>query len=146
MVSKSKEGEVVFSLSGKWVSWAHTAVAYCAFLGALVTGLYLHYEKIVQNEYYVGKAPRTSGSRLITFTSGIPTGMVPFSLSDNRRSISRTLCLPIVHSPDFRTPLRPCLPLLYSHSAPKHCITQIRRGHWHLSNSYMRRLDVRHIH
>ena len=50
MPPKSKEG-VLFS--GAWISWAHTVVAYTAFLGALITGLYLHYHKIVENEYYV---------------------------------------------------------------------------------------------
>lgn len=39
-------------ISGSWVSWTHTIVAYMAFLGALITGIYLHYEKIVQNEHY----------------------------------------------------------------------------------------------
>ena len=52
MFSKARDGEVVVALSGKWVSWTHTIVAYAAFFGALVTGLYLHYHKIVQNEYY----------------------------------------------------------------------------------------------
>lgn len=50
MPPKSKDG-VVFS--GAWISWTHTVVAYTAFLGALITGLYLHYHKIVENEYYV---------------------------------------------------------------------------------------------
>lgn len=34
------------------MSWLHTATAYSAFIGALVVGLWLHYHKIVQNEYY----------------------------------------------------------------------------------------------
>ena len=53
MAPKHREGDVVVSVSGKWVAWSHTIVAYTAFLGALITGLYLHYHKIVQNEYYV---------------------------------------------------------------------------------------------
>ena len=52
MPPRFKDGDVV-TLSGKWVSWTHTAVAYAAFFGALVCGLYLHYHKIVENEYYV---------------------------------------------------------------------------------------------
>ena len=44
------------SVSGKWISWAHTLAAYTAFLGALFTGLSLHYHKIVKNEHYVRKA------------------------------------------------------------------------------------------
>ena len=28
MAPRYKDGEVVFAISGKWVSWAHTAVAY----------------------------------------------------------------------------------------------------------------------
>lgn len=39
-------------LNGKWVSWAHTVVAYTAFFGALAVGCKLHYHKIVQNEFY----------------------------------------------------------------------------------------------
>ena len=53
MAPKHKDGDVVVAFSGKWVSWTHTAVAYAAFLGALFTGLSLHYHKIVENEYYV---------------------------------------------------------------------------------------------
>lgn len=41
-----------YQLNAKWVSWTHTVVAYCAFLGALFVGLSLHYKKIVQNEHY----------------------------------------------------------------------------------------------
>ncbi|KAL8735637.1 MAG: hypothetical protein Q9166_000806 [cf. Caloplaca sp. 2 TL-2023] len=52
MAPKVREGDAVVALSGKWISWAHTAVAYSAFVGALVTGLSLHYQRIVQNEYY----------------------------------------------------------------------------------------------
>jgi hypothetical protein len=52
MAPKFKDGDVVFALSGKWVSWTHTAVAYAAFLSALIVGVSLHYHKIVQNEYY----------------------------------------------------------------------------------------------
>ena len=57
MPPKYKDGDVVIAISGKWVSWTHTVVAYTAFLGALFTGLHLHYHKIVQNEYYVGRTP-----------------------------------------------------------------------------------------
>lgn len=53
MAPKFKDGDVVVAISGKWVSWTHTLVAYSGFLGALITGLYLHYHKIVENEYYV---------------------------------------------------------------------------------------------
>lgn len=52
MAPKFKDGEAVLAFSGSWVSWAHTIVAFTAFLGALFTGLSLHYHKIVQNEYY----------------------------------------------------------------------------------------------
>jgi hypothetical protein len=52
MAPKYKDGETIFSFSGTWVSWTHTIVAYTAFLGALVTGISLHYHKIVQNEHY----------------------------------------------------------------------------------------------
>lgn len=53
MAPKFKDGDVLVAVSGKWVSWIHTVVAYSAFVGALLTGLYLHYHKIVENEYYV---------------------------------------------------------------------------------------------
>ncbi|PHH89000.1 hypothetical protein CDD83_6777 [Cordyceps sp. RAO-2017] len=49
---KDKDGGVVLSFRGQWVSWAHTAVAYTAFLSALAVGVALHYRKIVQNEFY----------------------------------------------------------------------------------------------
>ncbi|KYK54841.1 calcofluor white hypersensitive protein [Drechmeria coniospora] len=49
---KDKDGGVVLRFGGQWVSWAHTAVAYTAFLSALVVGVALHYHKIVQNEFY----------------------------------------------------------------------------------------------
>lgn len=53
MAPKSREGETVVAFSGKWISWTHTVVAYSAFVGALAAGLSLHYQKIVENEYYV---------------------------------------------------------------------------------------------
>ena len=53
MPPKFKDGQEVVAFSGAWISWAHTIVAYAAFIGALITGLYLHYHKIVENEYYV---------------------------------------------------------------------------------------------
>ena len=53
MAPRFRDGDVVIAFSGKWVSWTHTIVAYAAFLSALATGLYLHYDKIVENEYYV---------------------------------------------------------------------------------------------
>ncbi|KAI9843083.1 MAG: hypothetical protein M1837_006628 [Sclerophora amabilis] len=49
---KDKDGDVVVAFSGKWISWTHTAIAYAAFLGALIVGVSLHYTKIVQNEHY----------------------------------------------------------------------------------------------
>ncbi|KAM4056574.1 frag1/DRAM/Sfk1 family protein [Hirsutella rhossiliensis] len=49
---KDKDGGVVLSFGGHWVSWAHTVVAYAAFLSAFVVGVGLHYRKIVQNEFY----------------------------------------------------------------------------------------------
>ncbi|KAF2685590.1 calcofluor white hypersensitive protein [Lentithecium fluviatile CBS 122367] len=52
MAPKLKEADVVASFNAKWISWLHTAVAYCAFVGALVVGLSLHHKKIVQNEFY----------------------------------------------------------------------------------------------
>lgn len=55
MAPKFKEGDTVVSVNGRWVSWLHTIVAYSAFIGALVTGMCLHYQKIVENEYYVRK-------------------------------------------------------------------------------------------
>ncbi|CBF76283.1 hypothetical protein AN5011.2 [Aspergillus nidulans FGSC A4] len=52
MAPKFKDGDAVATLNGKWVSWAHTAVAYTAFLSALFVGMSLHFNKIVQNEHY----------------------------------------------------------------------------------------------
>lgn len=49
---KDKDGGVLFSFSGVWISWLHTILAYSAFLSALVVGISLHYHKIVQNEWF----------------------------------------------------------------------------------------------
>ncbi|KAK1760301.1 Frag1/DRAM/Sfk1 family-domain-containing protein [Echria macrotheca] len=49
---KDKDAGVVLSFGGQWISWTHTAVAYAAFLSALIVGSALHYKKIVQNEWY----------------------------------------------------------------------------------------------
>ncbi|KAI0104723.1 Frag1/DRAM/Sfk1 family protein [Nemania sp. FL0031] len=45
-------GVALVSFNAKWVSWAHTTVAYAAFLSALVVGMSLHFHKIVKNQYY----------------------------------------------------------------------------------------------
>ncbi|KAI1939965.1 Protein cwh43 [Ophidiomyces ophidiicola] len=52
MAPKFRDGDTVVSINGKWISWTHTVVAYAAFIGALIVGVALHFEKIVQNEYY----------------------------------------------------------------------------------------------
>lgn len=49
---KDKELDVLLSVNAKWISWSHTALAYAAFVSALVVGISLHYTKIVQNEWY----------------------------------------------------------------------------------------------
>ena len=83
MAPNFKDGEVVIAISGKWIPWAHTVVAYSAFVGALITGLYLHYHKIVENEYYVG------GSQLYyeypsDSAKGISSRVVSFCFCHNR--------------------------------------------------------------
>ncbi|KAF7505987.1 hypothetical protein GJ744_012334 [Endocarpon pusillum] len=52
MAPKHRDGDVVFSFNGKWIGWAHTITAFSGFLGALLVGCWLHYHKIVQNEYH----------------------------------------------------------------------------------------------
>jgi len=72
---KDKDPGVLLSINGQWVSWLHTTTAYgellicfdplrmvwrltdsrtrtAAFISALVVGIALHYQKIVQNEWY----------------------------------------------------------------------------------------------
>ncbi|KAK8066279.1 Protein cwh43 [Apiospora hydei] len=49
---KDKPSGALFAFSAKWVSYAHTIVAYTAFISALVVGISLHYHKIVKNEFY----------------------------------------------------------------------------------------------
>ena len=66
MAPKFKDADVVVAISGKWVSWTHTIAAYSAFLGALITGLYLHYHKIVENEYYVSEVLNLVGRSKLT--------------------------------------------------------------------------------
>ncbi|QIX00360.1 hypothetical protein AMS68_005877 [Peltaster fructicola] len=52
MAPKHRDGDVVAVISGQWITHAHTAAAYIAFLGALIVGMALHYHKIVENEFY----------------------------------------------------------------------------------------------
>ena len=80
MASKYREGGVVLAFSGKWISWTHTTVAYTAFLGALLTGLYLHYHKIVENEYYVRAYPMSRPTSAYLNTRAIPKNGFPQSL------------------------------------------------------------------
>ncbi|OAA65382.1 Frag1/DRAM/Sfk1 [Niveomyces insectorum RCEF 264] len=49
---KDKDAGVLLTFNGRWVSWAHTAAAYAAFFSALIVGSALHYQKIVQNEWF----------------------------------------------------------------------------------------------
>ncbi|KAI1378111.1 Frag1/DRAM/Sfk1 family-domain-containing protein [Hypoxylon crocopeplum] len=49
---KDKDNGTVVTINAKWISWTHTIVAYTAFLSALSVGMYLHFHKIVQNEFY----------------------------------------------------------------------------------------------
>ena len=80
MTSKHGEGGVVLAFSGKWISWTHTIVAYTAFLGALFTGLYLHYHKIVENEYYVRAPLMSQFTSAYLKTRAIPKNGFPRSL------------------------------------------------------------------
>ncbi|KAL1303139.1 hypothetical protein AAFC00_006571 [Neodothiora populina] len=52
MAPKHRDGDVVASFPGEYISWIHTTFAYAAFLGAFVVGCALHYQKIVQNEHF----------------------------------------------------------------------------------------------
>ncbi|KAI0129057.1 Frag1/DRAM/Sfk1 family protein [Xylariales sp. AK1849] len=49
---KDKPSGALITFNARWISWAHTIVAYAAFLGALAIGISLHYHKIVKNEFY----------------------------------------------------------------------------------------------
>ncbi|EGF99223.1 uncharacterized protein MELLADRAFT_40407, partial [Melampsora larici-populina 98AG31] len=80
--------------SASWISFVHTIFALAAFSGALITGLYLHYHKIVKNEWYgyplewwpsvsatIGDyyPERSLFHILIAFTSGPRLALVFFS-------------------------------------------------------------------
>lgn len=47
-----KDEHPYITLNAKWIAVAHGVFALTAFLGALVVGCYLHYEKIVKNASY----------------------------------------------------------------------------------------------
>lgn len=47
-----KSAEPLLTVNGKYVAYAHTLLAYSAFLSALVVGCWLHYHKIVQNSSF----------------------------------------------------------------------------------------------
>ena len=107
MAPKFKDGDVVVTISGKWVSWVHTAAAYTAFLLALFTGLYLHYHKIVQNEYYVRTAWTAGKPEKIELTNtrailknGFPLSHLQLAIAiPSDQSSSCLLQLPPVSSP-----------------------------------------------
>ncbi|ORX62853.1 hypothetical protein DM01DRAFT_1297685 [Hesseltinella vesiculosa] len=42
----------IAKIPAKFISYSHTAFAYCAFILALIAGCYTHYYKIVENEYF----------------------------------------------------------------------------------------------
>lgn len=102
MAPKVREGDAVVAVSGKWISWAHTTVAYAAFIGALLTGLSLHYRKIVENEYYVPVHLVGSIQFLANSVEGVPSRVVSFSLRYNRRPLPGTCRLSILHRHDIR--------------------------------------------
>ncbi|KAF2717396.1 hypothetical protein K431DRAFT_307004 [Polychaeton citri CBS 116435] len=52
MAPKHRDGDVVASIPGQYITYAHTVAGYAAFLGALIVGCWLHYHKIVQNEHF----------------------------------------------------------------------------------------------
>ncbi|GAB7332676.1 hypothetical protein MBLNU13_g04429t1 [Cladosporium sp. NU13] len=52
MAPKHRDGDVVATIPGQWITHFHTVSAYAAFLGALIVGMSLHYTKIVQNEHF----------------------------------------------------------------------------------------------
>lgn len=49
---QQQQQAMVVSVNGRWVAYAHTFFAGSAFLGALVVGCWLHYIKIVTNEFF----------------------------------------------------------------------------------------------
>lgn len=84
----------LLTFSASWISFVHTVFALAAFSGALITGLYLHYHKIVKNEWYgyplewwpsvsatIGDyyPERSLFHILIAFTSGPRLALVFFS-------------------------------------------------------------------
>lgn len=48
----SSDSGAILSLNAKYVSYAHTICAASAFVAALIVGVSLHYEKIVENAHY----------------------------------------------------------------------------------------------
>jgi hypothetical protein len=52
MAPKHRDGDVIATIPGQWITHFHTVSAYAAFLGALIVGMSLHYTKIVQNEHF----------------------------------------------------------------------------------------------
>lgn len=49
---KPGSAKPLVTFNGKYVAYAHSACAYAAFLSALAIGCYLHYHKIIENEFY----------------------------------------------------------------------------------------------
>ncbi|KAK6442875.1 Protein cwh43 [Oleoguttula sp. CCFEE 5521] len=52
MAPKHRDGAVIATIPGTYITYAHTVAAYAAFLGAFIVGCSLHYKKIVQNQWF----------------------------------------------------------------------------------------------
>lgn len=162
MAPKYRDGDVIVSVSGKWISWTHTIVAYTAFLGALVTGLWLHYHKIVQNEYYVRKSSIISSSCL-TIVQGYPQEWFPSvsaTIGDRypERSVFQLFIAitsgtrPSIYIQEnpaltftFRTALCSGLPLVHPHRSFGLRIAEDSRGNRTIPYNNMRWMDLHHI-
>ncbi|KAG0152416.1 hypothetical protein CROQUDRAFT_55760 [Cronartium quercuum f. sp. fusiforme G11] len=93
-MSSKPQTQPLTTISASWISFFHTLFALGAFGGALITGLFLHFHKIVKNEWYgyplewfpsvsatIGDyyPERSLFHILIAFNSGPRLGLVYFS-------------------------------------------------------------------
>jgi len=101
MAPKFKDGDVVFAFSGKWVSWAHTAVAYGTLTDAESFKLFWMYANKFwscfsqcSHRRYFSALPQDCPK----WTLWIPRRVVPLCLIHNRWSVPRALVFYGLHS------------------------------------------------
>ena len=107
-----------------------------AFLGSLITGMALHYKKIVKNEYY-GYPQEWFPS--VSATIGLLLRGVQVNC---RRLVSRTKCIPDPHRHLFRSSIRVDFPLVLVDCPTRDSIAKSHCCHWRVTDVFVWRMGL----